>query len=54
MAPKHKPGLTVTMLDVGQGDGIFMETESGTRFLIDGGSSDVNQVGRYRIQPFLL
>ncbi len=52
--PKKKPGLTVTMLDVGQGDGIFMETESATTFLIDGGSSDVNQVGTYRIQPFLL
>ncbi len=52
--PKKKAGLTVTMLDVGQGDGIFMETESGTRFLIDGGSSDVSQVGTYRIQPYLL
>lgn len=52
--PKKNPGLTVTMLDVGQGDGIFMETETGTRFLIDGGSSDVNQVGTYRIQPYLL
>ncbi|TAH62810.1 MAG: ComEC/Rec2 family competence protein, partial [Anaerolineaceae bacterium] len=52
--PKSKDGLTVTMLDVGQGDAIFMETDSGTTYLVDGGSLDVNQVGRYRITPYLL
>lgn len=52
--PKQREGLAVTMLDVGQGDAIFMETEKGTTYFIDGGSSDVNQVGRYRITPYLL
>lgn len=46
-------GLTFTMLDVGQGDGLFLRTESGTTMLIDGGSSDVSDVGAYRILPFL-
>lgn len=45
--------LKVTMLDVGQGDGIFMKNEKGITFLVDGGSTSVKQVGNYRIVPFL-
>lgn len=45
-------GLTITFLDVGQGDCICME-EGGRHFLIDGGSSDTNDVDAYRIVPFL-
>ncbi len=45
--------LRITMLDVGQGDCIFMRGPLGDTYLIDGGSSDVNEVGRYRIEPFL-
>ena len=45
--------LNVTFLDMGQGDGIFMETRSGNTYLIDGGSSDVKNVGLYRLVPFL-
>lgn len=52
--PKPRDGLAVTMLDVGQGEAIFIESDLGTTYLIDGGSSDVNQVGRYRITPYLL
>jgi len=52
--PESREGLTVTFLDVGQGDAVFMETEKGTTFLIDGGSMDVDRVGVYRIRPFLL
>lgn len=48
-----KADLTVTMLDVGQGDGIFLRGPEGRTYLIDGGSSDVKQVGKYRIEPFL-
>lgn len=43
----------VTMLDVGQGDSIFLRSADGTAYLMDGGSSDVKQVGQYRIEPFL-
>lgn len=52
--PQRNVGLEITMLDVGQGEAIFMETANGTTYLIDGGSSDVKGVGKYRIQPFLL
>ncbi|NLJ96236.1 MAG: DNA internalization-related competence protein ComEC/Rec2, partial [Clostridiales bacterium] len=52
--PDTHKGLTVTMLDVGQGEAIFMETEKGSTILLDGGSSNVKQVGKYRIKPYLL
>ncbi len=45
--------VQVTMLDVGQGDGIYMRGPSGVQYLMDGGSSDVKEVGKYRIEPFL-
>ena len=45
--------LKVTMLDVGQGDAMFLQSAEGINCLIDGGSSDVEQVGKYRIEPFL-
>ena len=45
--------LELTFLDVGQGDGIYMKSEDGSRFLIDGGSSSVSDVGEYRLIPFL-
>ena len=50
-----RPGgkLTVTFLDVGQGDGIYIEVPDGSRFLVDGGSSSVSSVGEYRLLPFL-
>jgi len=49
--PVH--GLNITMLDVGQGESIFGETEEGVTFLVDGGSTDTSAVGTYRILPFL-
>lgn len=49
---RPKSGLEVTMLDIGQGDCIFLRTKNVT-CLIDGGSSDVGSVGKYRIEPFL-
>lgn len=45
--------IKVTVLDVGQGDGIVISAGK-ERFLIDGGSSDVEKVGAYRIEPYLL
>lgn len=43
----------VDFLDVGQGDGIFLQSEEGNGVFIDGGSTDVGKVGTYRILPFL-
>ncbi len=45
--------LTTAVLDVGQGDGIFMRGPEGGTYLVDGGSSDVKKVGQYRLEPFL-
>ena len=45
--------LQITMLDVGQGDSIFMKGPRGHTYLVDGGSSDVDELAKYRIEPFL-
>ena len=52
--PGSIAGVQITMLDVGQGEAIFIETETGSTYLIDGGSTDIKKVGEYRIIPFLL
>ena len=46
-------GLYVTFMDVGQGDGIFIRNANGNVYTIDGGSSSVTDVGKYRIIPYL-
>jgi len=46
-------GLEITFLDVGQGDCIYVRTENGSRYLIDGGSTSKSKVGKYQITPFL-
>lgn len=43
----------LAVLDVGQGDAIFLRTADGVGCFIDGGSTNVKQVGKYRILPFL-
>lgn len=45
--------VRVTMIDVGQGDGFYLKSPSGSHCMIDGGSTDVSSVGAYRIEPFL-
>lgn len=51
--PVHRvSGLEIINLDVGQGDCTCIRTKQGT-MLIDGGSSDVSEVGKYRIVPYL-
>lgn len=45
--------LELDVLDVGQGDGAFLRTEKGYTVFVDGGSTNVKQVGTYRILPFL-
>ena len=46
-------GLKVICLDVGQGDGILIETPGDRHFLIDGGSSSQSDLGRYCLLPAL-
>lgn len=48
-----KNGMELDILDVGQGDAIYLRTSSGYDVFIDGGSTDVSKVGTYRIMPFL-
>ena len=49
-----KDKTTITMLDVGQGDGLVIRGPEGKTYFMDGGSSDVKKVGEYRIEPYLL
>lgn len=49
----HGKAFEVDILDVGQGDGIYISCGKGKNVFIDGGSSDIDDVGRYRILPFL-
>ena len=51
--PWVRTGAEVTMLDVGQGDCICVQGPKHQNYLIDGGSSDVKEIGKYRIEPFL-
>lgn len=54
MAAVPKPAeFQLAFLDVGQGDGIYLENGEGAGFFVDGGSSNVAGVGEYRILPFL-
>lgn len=45
--------ISITMLDVGQGDGLVIRGNSGIVCIVDGGSTDVSEVGKYRIEPYL-
>lgn len=50
---KEEERFQIQVLDVGQGDGIYIESDAGTEIFVDGGSVDVSEVGKYRIRPFL-
>ncbi len=43
----------ITMLDVGQGDCFVIREKGGKNIMIDGGSSSVKEVSKYRINPYL-
>ncbi len=47
-----RPELRITVLDVGQGDGIVVETKT-ANYLIDGGSTSKNDLAKYQLIPFL-
>ncbi len=50
----RSPGtLRVVFLDVGQGDCIFAKTPQGVTILVDGGGSDLFDVGRGVVLPYL-
>lgn len=46
------PAKRVDMLDCGQGLAVVVKNRAGTVF-VDGGSSDVQNVGQYRLLPYL-
>ncbi len=48
-----KGGFEIDALDVGQGDGIYINSGDGTKFFIDGGSTSSDAVGQYTMLPFL-
>lgn len=45
--------LKIVMMDVGQGDGIYIKTPDGNNILVDGGSSSSSSIGKYVIAPTL-
>lgn len=47
-----KKQFRLDVLDVGQGDGIYLSAGDGTNLFIDGGSTDISKIGIYRILPF--
>lgn len=49
-SPVSNGSLTVTFIDVGQGDSALIETENGTRLLVDGGEYDAYSE---ELAPFL-
>lgn len=51
--PEEMGRLRLMFLDVGQGDSIYIKSPGGLHILVDGGSSDVKEVGHYRIEPYL-
>ncbi len=54
MFKRNNTGFFISMIDVGQGDCILVHTDEGRNLLFDGGSSNVKNVYKKRIKPFLL
>jgi len=50
---RFHPDLKVTAIDVGQGDGIVIESR-GMNYMIDGGSTSKRGLNKYQLTPFLL
>ncbi len=55
MQLRHDIGcsMKISMLDVGQGDSIVLQTSEGFNALFDGGSTSKKNTGRYRIYSYL-
>ena len=50
---RRPQGLQITMVDVGQGDCIYLSENNRMHMLIDGGSSDKDDVAEYQMIPYL-
>ena len=50
---KSRNCMKITFLDVGQGDAIVVQSETGHTYLIDGGSSSNNKIAEYQLIPYL-
>ena len=48
-----RPGLSLTMIDTGQGDCHLIELKGGKTVMIDCGSSDVKETAKYRVIPYV-
>lgn len=47
------PGFYITFINVGQGDGILIHGDNGTKVMVDGGSTSEKQVAKNCIAPYL-
>lgn len=50
---RRNPPLSITALDVGQGDAIVIRLDGRHTWLLDAGSTDEKNVGTYRVLPYL-
>jgi competence protein ComEC len=50
---KSPSASSINFIDVGQGDGIYVESGNGANFLIDGGSSSNGSIAKYTLVPYL-
>lgn len=50
---RHEEQFAITMLSVGQGECTVLHGRNTPTIVIDGGSTDVKEVGKYRIIPYL-
>ena len=48
-----RDGISITNLDIGQGDCSHILLADGTVIMVDGGSSDIKNIAKYRIVPYL-
>lgn len=50
---RQKNLISITCLDIGQGDGIVIQLPGGKTVMVDGGSSSKKKVASYQILPYL-
>lgn len=50
---KREKALNIIGIDVGQGDGLLFQLPNGTKYLLDGGSTSVGDIGENLLLPLL-